>query len=106
MIAKDAAHPNCMYMWMDHMMSAEANAQATIYFGEAPTSQQACDYAETFEDGLYAGHCEQSHATDEAYCEDVWYWSTPAGTATTRTTATTCKDVDDWVEAWTTIRGG
>ena len=55
MIAKDAAHPNCMYMWMDHMMSAEANAQATIYFGEASTSQEACDYAETFEGGLYAG---------------------------------------------------
>ena len=47
MIAKDAAHPNCMYMWMDHMMSAEANGQATIYFGEASTSQEACDYAET-----------------------------------------------------------
>ena len=47
MIASDAAHPNCMYMWMDHMMSAEANGQATMYFGEAPTSQEACDYAET-----------------------------------------------------------
>ena len=53
MIAKNAKHPNCMYMWMDHMASAEANGQATVWFGEAPTSQQACDYAET----IAAGHC-------------------------------------------------
>ena len=75
MIAKDAAHPNCMLMWMDHMMSAEANAQATVWFGEAPTSQQACEYAET----LAPGHCDQTHATDEAYYEEIWYWSTAAG---------------------------
>ncbi len=34
---------------------AEANAQATVWFGEAPTSPQACDDAET----ISPGHCEQ-----------------------------------------------
>ena len=43
MMYSEAAHPNCMLMWMDHMMSAEANAQATVWFGEAPTSDAACD---------------------------------------------------------------
>ncbi len=38
MIGTEAPHPNCMYLWMNHMVSAEANAQATIYFGEAATS--------------------------------------------------------------------
>ena len=73
MIAKNAKHPNCMYKWMDHMASAEANGQATVWFGEAPTSPQACDYAET----LSEGHCERMHATDEAYFGKVWYWATP-----------------------------
>ena len=36
------------------MMSAEANAQATVWFGEAPTSPQACECAET----LAPGHCD------------------------------------------------
>ena len=54
MIAANAKHPNCMYKWMNHMASAEANGQATVWFGEAPTSQQACDYAET----ISPGHCE------------------------------------------------
>jgi putative spermidine/putrescine transport system substrate-binding protein len=96
-----AAHPNCMLMWMDHMMSAEANGQATVWFGEAPTSQQACDYAET----LSPGHCTLTHATDEAYYDKVWYWTTPRKDCADTDSATVCKDQNDWVEAWTTITG-
>ncbi len=101
MIAKEAKHPNCMYKWMDHMMSAEANGQATIWFGEAPTSQQACDYAET----VSPGHCEQMHATDEAFFDKIWYWSTPQADCADDDAATTCKDQDAWVAAWTALRG-
>ena len=101
MMSSQAAHPNCMYLWMDHMMSAEANGQATVYFGEAPTSQAACDYAET----IAPGHCEQTHATDEAYWEDIWYWSTAREDCADDDDATTCVDYDAWVEAWTTLRG-
>ena len=101
MIASEAAHPNCMYMWMDHMMSAEANGQATVYFGEAPTSNEACEYAET----IAPGHCEQTHATDEGYWDDIWYWSTAREDCADDDADTTCVAYDDWVEAWTTLRG-
>lgn len=101
MIASKAKNPNCMYMWMDHMASAEANGQATVWFGEAPTSQAACDYAET----LAPGHCEQTHATDEAYYEKIWYWTTPQADCADTDGATTCKDQAAWVAAWTALRG-
>ena len=101
MISSKAKHPNCMYMWMDHMASAEANGQATVWFGEAPTSQAACDYAET----LAPGHCEQTHATDEAYYEKIWYWTTPQADCADTDAATTCKDQAAWVAAWTDLRG-
>ena len=101
MIHSKAKHPNCMYKWMDHMASAEANGQATVWFGEAPTSQAACDYAET----LSPGHCELTHATDEAYYDKIWYWTTPQADCADTDTATTCKDQDAWVAAWTTLRG-
>jgi putative spermidine/putrescine transport system substrate-binding protein len=101
MIHAEAKHPNCMYLWMNHMMSAEANGQATVYFGEAATSQQACDYAET----IAPGHCELTHATDEAYYDKIWYWSTPQADCADADAATTCKDQDAWVAAWTTLRG-
>ncbi len=102
MIASEAANPNCMYMWMNHMLSPEASAAATVWFGEAPTSQAACDAAED----LSPGHCETFHATDEEYFSNVWYWSTPQTDCADDDDATTCKDVDAWIEAWTAIVGG
>ncbi len=102
MIAKNAKNPNCMYKWMDHMMSAEANGQATVFFGEASTSQQACDYAET----ISPGHCELTHATDQAYYDKIWYWSTPQADCADTDASTACKDQDAWVAAWTALRGG
>jgi putative spermidine/putrescine transport system substrate-binding protein len=101
MMHANAKNPNCMLMWMDHMMSAEGNGQATVYFGEAATSPQACAYAET----ISPGHCDVTHATDEAYYDKVWYWATPQGDCADEDAATTCKTQDDWVAAWTTLRG-
>lgn len=101
MMYKEAEHPNCMLMWMDHMMSPEANSQATVWFGEAATSPQACEAAEA----LSPGHCEAQHADDADYWESIWYWSTPQESCADDDDATTCVTQDDWVEAWTTLRG-
>jgi putative spermidine/putrescine transport system substrate-binding protein len=102
MIHAKAKHPNCMYMWMNHIASAEANAQATVWFGEAPTSDAACEAAEA----LSPGHCETFHATDEEYFDRVWYWATPQADCADADDATECVDWDAWVEAWTGIVGG
>jgi len=102
MLYKNAAHPNCMLLWMNHMMSAEANAEATVWFGEAATSPQACEAAEA----LSAGHCDVQHATDEEYFSKVHYWSTPQENCADDDEATTCVTQDDWVAAWTTLKGG
>jgi putative spermidine/putrescine transport system substrate-binding protein len=101
MMAKNAAHPNCMLLWMNHMMSPEANAQATVWFGEAATSPQACAAAEA----LSPGHCDVQHATDEAYFAKVHYWATPQADCADTDPATTCKTQEDWVAAWTALRG-
>jgi putative spermidine/putrescine transport system substrate-binding protein len=101
MMYSEAEHPNCMLMWMDHMMSPDANSQATVWFGEAATSPQACEAAEA----LSPGHCEAQHADDAAYWENIYYWSTPQESCADDDDATTCVTQDDWVEAWTTLRG-
>ena len=101
MMYSHAAHPNCMLLWMDWMMSPVANAQATVWFGEAPVTPQACAEAEK----ISPGHCEQMHATDEAYFSKVHYWATPQQDCKDDDPTTTCKTQDDWVNAWTTLRG-
>lgn len=105
MIAKDAAHPGCMYRWMNWALDPNTNAMSTIYFGEAPASQAACDAAETILDGAYAGHCETFHATDEAYLSKIKFWETPQADCNDDSDATTCKDIEEWIQAWTSITG-
>ena len=100
MISSEAAHPNCMYMWMDHMASPEASAMATVWFGEAPTSEAACEAAEE----LSPGHCETFHATDEAYFDQIWYWTTPQKDCGDDR-GEVCKDFAEWTNAWTEITG-
>ncbi|MGH2401464.1 MAG: extracellular solute-binding protein [Candidatus Limnocylindria bacterium] len=100
MISSKAAHPNCMYLWMDHMASPETSAMATVWFGEAPTSEAACEAAEE----LSPGHCETFHATDEAYFDQIWYWTTPQKDCGDDR-GEVCKDFGEWTNAWTEITG-
>jgi putative spermidine/putrescine transport system substrate-binding protein len=100
MISSSAAHPNCMYKWMDWIIGPEANAMATVWFGEAPVSPEGCAEAEK----LSAGHCDLFHATDEAYFKDVYYWNTPTAECLDGR-GPICKDFSEWTKAWTEIKG-
>jgi putative spermidine/putrescine transport system substrate-binding protein len=102
MISSKAKHPNCMYKWMDYIISPTANAAVTYYFGEAPVSDAACAEAEK----LQAGFCELFHAKDETYFKDVWYWNTPTTTCLDGRTDVQCTDFDAWTKVWTEVTGG
>jgi putative spermidine/putrescine transport system substrate-binding protein len=110
MIAKNAAHPNCMYKWMNYVTSPEVQAQVMQWFGEAPAQSKACDTSQiTTADkklGLPADpqFCDNYHAGDPAFWKRVYYWNTPrADCGDSR--GSTCKDYNDWVSAWTEIKG-
>jgi putative spermidine/putrescine transport system substrate-binding protein len=101
MISSKAKHPNCMYKWMDYILSPKANADVTVYFGEAPVSEAACAEAEK----QSPGHCDLFHANDETYFKDVWYWNTPTVTCLDGRTDVKCTDFDAWTKAWTEVTG-
>ncbi|WP_353814459.1 extracellular solute-binding protein [Agromyces sp. SYSU T00266] len=96
MVASDAANVNCAYMWLDYIASPEANATATSYFGEAPSSQEACEYRED---------CEAYHAGDEEYASQIWYWTTPIAECVDGRTDVECVDYAQWTAAWQEIKG-
>ncbi|WP_037412698.1 ABC transporter substrate-binding protein [Candidatus Solirubrobacter pratensis] len=98
MISSKAKHPNCMYMWMDWIISPKANAQVAEWFGEAPSNAKAC--AET----QNKDHCKIFHADDQAYFDKVSFWTTPRK-ACGDDRGAVCKDYSDWVQAWTEIKG-
>jgi putative spermidine/putrescine transport system substrate-binding protein len=98
MIASKAAHPNCMYLWMNYIVSPEANAKATEYFGEAPVTKEACSLTQD------TNHCTTFHAEDEDYFSKVYYWKTPEKDCGDDR-GEVCKDYSEWTAAWTEIRG-
>jgi len=99
MVSSSAANPNCMYLWMNHMASPEAQAAVAEGFGEAPVNLKACDLTTN------PNHCEDFHADDESWWEDVYYWTTPDETCKDDDDSTTCVTQADWKAAWTEIRG-
>ncbi|MBL7262255.1 ABC transporter substrate-binding protein [Paractinoplanes lichenicola] len=99
MISSKAKHPNCGYLWMNHIISPKANAGVAEWFGEAPANKLSC--AETAD----KNHCTTFHAEDEAYFDQVWYWTTPLAQCVDGRTDVTCKDYAAWTQAWTTIKG-
>ncbi|WP_306205009.1 ABC transporter substrate-binding protein [Actinoplanes sp. RD1] len=99
MVAAKAKHPHCAYQWMNHIVSPEANAAVAEWFGEAPANKLAC--AKTTD----KNHCATFHAEDEAYFDQVWFWTTPLAQCVDGRTDVQCKDYAAWTQAWTTIKG-
>jgi len=97
MVASKAKHPNCAYMWLNHIISPQANAQVAEWFGEAPSNAKSCGLTAD------ANHCATYHAADTAYWVDVYYWSTPSRKCLDGRTVE-CVPYTEWVNAWNKLR--
>lgn len=98
MVASKAAHPNCMYKWMDWIISPKVNAQVAEYFGEAPSQTKACEFTSQKD------FCELYHATDAEYADQIHYWTTPQKKCVDGS-GDNCTTYDDWVTKWQEIKG-
>jgi putative spermidine/putrescine transport system substrate-binding protein len=98
MISSEAKNPNCMYLWMNHIVGPEANAQVAEYFGEAPANAKSCALTEV------KNHCEIYHADDEAFFDRIEYWTTPTKDCGDDR-GEVCKTYDEWVQGWTEVKG-
>jgi putative spermidine/putrescine transport system substrate-binding protein len=96
MMSSAAKNPNCMYKWMDWIESPQVQADVTQYFGESPANPKACALTEK-------GFCETYHAGDEAFLKNIDFWQTPVSDCGDG--SSDCKTYNDWVQAWTSIRG-
>jgi putative spermidine/putrescine transport system substrate-binding protein len=98
MIGSKTEHPNCAYAWLDWVTSAEINTQISEWFGEAPANTKACDFATK-------GFCDQFHAYDEDFADQLWYWTTPIEQCLDGRTDVKCTTYQEWTQAWTEIKG-
>ncbi len=89
----------CAYAYIDYLVSPEINAKIAEWFGEAPGNSKSCALTTD------PNHCTIFHANDDAFWKDVWNWQTPTTDCVDGRTDVKCKGFDDWISAWTEIKG-
>jgi putative spermidine/putrescine transport system substrate-binding protein len=99
MVSTESEHKNCAYLWLDHIISPEANAAVAEYFGEAPANEKACEMTSD------PNHCDIYHAGDAEYASQIHYWTTPIEECLDGRTDVECTDYSEWTQAWTEIKG-
>jgi putative spermidine/putrescine transport system substrate-binding protein len=97
MISSEAKHPNCMYMWMNWIVSPKVNAEVAEFFGEAPAQTLACEHTAN------KNFCNEYHAENPGFWKRVYYWETPLSECGNG--SSDCKNYNDWVQAWTSVKG-
>ena len=99
MVSAKAKHPNCTYKWMDWIVSPEVNAAGGgVVRGGAGADQGLRRRPPT------RRTAQTYHALDEAYADQIWYWTTPTRSCLDGR-GNTCKDYAAWTQAWTEIKG-
>jgi putative spermidine/putrescine transport system substrate-binding protein len=97
MISSKAKHPNCMYQWMNYIVSPAVNAQVAEYFGEAPAQTLACQHTSDKQ------FCTTYHAQDADYAAKLAYWTTPQSQCVDGS-GNNCTDYAEWVKKWQEVK--
>jgi putative spermidine/putrescine transport system substrate-binding protein len=98
MVAAKAAHPVCMYKWMNWIVSPKVNAEVAEWFGEAPAQAKSCTLTSD------PSFCDTYHAADSAFANKIWYWTTPT-TNCLDGRGNVCTDYATWTQKWTQVKG-
>ena len=100
MVSAAAKHPDCMYLWLDHVTGADVNAKIAERTQQAPANEHACDLTSK------RNYCDTFMAANEELFDQVHYWTTPLRDCGDGR-GDTCKDYVDWARAWAEVtRGG
>jgi len=98
MLATNAPHPNCAYLWTKWVSTPLVQAEQALFFGETPVNSKACAQMEK----LAAGSCAQYHAdAPGSYFDTIKFWKTPI--ATCDDGSKNCIPYSQWQTAWTTV---
>ena len=98
MMAADAAHPNCSYLWMEHTLSSNLQSDLAVWFGSNPVVPDACTDASGM---LTKAGCTANGMDD---FDRIRFWTTP--TANCAQGEATCVPYYRWVSDYIGVIGG
>ena len=96
MMHVDAANPNCAYMWMEHSLSSNLQADLSVWFGANPSVPAACT------DGRGMATAESCTANGMDDFDRIRFWTTPVSSCP----AGDCVPYYRWVSDYIGVIGG
>ncbi len=96
MMATNAKHPNCAYMWLEHSIDPKVQGDVASWFGSNPAVPAGC----TSSDLLGPDGCKTNGY--ESF-DKIAFWKTPI--ADCGNGQSNCVTYDKWVETFTAIVG-
>lgn len=98
MMAIDAPHPNCAYMWLEHSLNPKLQGDLAAWFGSVPAVPSACEGNEL----LGETGC-QINGIDNF--EDIHFWKTPTADCGDDR-GEVCVPYYEWVTNYIAVIGG
>ena len=98
MMAADAAHPNCAYMWMEHTLNSNLQSDLSVWFGSNPVVPAAC----TDDSGMQTKEGCTANGMDDF--EKIHFWTTPKANCSQGEGA--CVPYYRWVSDYVGVIGG
>ena len=97
MMAANAPHPKCAYLWLEHSIDPKVQGDVAAWFGSAPSVPAACDGAS---EALGTEGCK---ANGYDTFDQIYFWKTPI--AECGNGNSDCVTYDRWTEEFTAIMG-
>lgn len=97
MLAANAPHPECAYLWLEHSINPKVQGDVAAWFGSVPAAPAACDGASE----LFGTEGCKTNGFDSF--DQIYFWKTPI--AECGNGSSDCVTYDRWVEEFTAIVG-
>jgi len=97
MMATNAPHPACAYLWLEHSINPKVQGDVASWFGSAPAVPAACDGASE----LFGTEGCKTNGYDTF--DQIHFWKTPI--ADCGNGSSDCITYDRWTEEFTAIVG-
>jgi putative spermidine/putrescine transport system substrate-binding protein len=97
LLAKQARHPNCAYLWLRHVLGAEVQASQALLLRESPVNPLACPIMDVTEEGSCAAYYGSAPA---ALLRKLEFWRTPVASCAFRAG---CVPYKKWQQAWANV---
>ena len=101
LLAKQARHPNCAYLWLRHVLGADVQATQSLLLRQSPVIPLACPIMDATEGGSCAAYYGSAPA---ALLKRLVFWKTPAARCGFGG-RTDCVPYKRWQRAWANVVG-